>query len=193
MFLRPPSSGPPARAFHPRPGNEAGFSEVVREHQAMVFSIGWHLLGDAAAAEELAQDVFLRLFEHWDAIASREHVKHWLRRVMTQRAIDYSRRAKLRPRFGLEAAPEPWIPAAEQDPLASQKLAALITRLPERARRIVVLRYQEDMEPAEIAELLGLSTGAVKSNLHRSLQWLRLRMERRGAGRGRAERKGVTT
>ena len=99
---------------------------------------------------------------------------------MTQRAIDYSRRARLRPRFGLEGIPEPAGPAYECDPLMSGYVESLIARLPERARQIVVLRYQEDLEPAEIAKILGLSVGAVKSNLHRSLAWMRGRMERMG-------------
>ena len=98
---------------------------------------------------------------------------------MTQRAIDYSRRARLRPRFGLEGVPEPTGPARECDPLMSGYVESLIARLHrKRARQIVVLRYQEELEPAEIAKLLGLSVGAVKSNLHRSLAWMRGRMER---------------
>ncbi len=146
----------------------------------MVYSIGLHLLRDVAVAEELAQDVLLKLYENWGSFESRTHVANWLRRAVTQRSIDYARRAKLRPRFGLESAPEPSGPAHETDPFLNGHLEALIGRLPERARQIVVLRYQEDLEPAEIAELLGLSVGAVKSNLHRSLGWLRGRMERMG-------------
>jgi RNA polymerase sigma-70 factor (ECF subfamily) len=159
---------------------EADFNELVREHQAMVYSIGLHLLRDAALAEELAQDVFLKLFENWRVFESRAHVKNWLRRVVVQRSIDCARRGKLRPRSGLESAPEPAAPAYEIDILASGHVEQLVTRLPERARQMVVLRYQEDLEPVEIAELLGLSVGAVKSTLHRSLVWLRTRMERMG-------------
>jgi RNA polymerase sigma-70 factor (ECF subfamily) len=169
MFFRQPQSG-----------LDASFGEIVREHQAMVYSIGWHLLGDKAVAEELAQDVFLKLFENWDSLESRAHVTNWLRRAMTQRAIDYSRRAKFRPRFGLDGVQEPAGPAYEADPLMNGHLESLIARLPERARQIVVLRYQEDLEPTEIAKTLGLSVGAVKSNLHRSLAWMRGRMERMG-------------
>jgi len=100
MFFRRAEDGRSGRL------GEGGFAEIVREHQAMVFSIGWHLTGDRAIAEELAQDVFLKLYENRESIVSREHVKHWLRRVATQRAIDYSRRVKLRPRFGLEGIRE---------------------------------------------------------------------------------------
>src|SRR5262249_460849 len=100
-----------------------------------------------------------------------------------QRCIDYSRRARLRPKLGLEDAPEPVSPTAESDPLLRDRLEELIARLPERARAIVVLRYQEDLEPADIAETLGVAIGSVKSNLHRSLVWLRARLERPGGAR----------
>lgn len=65
----------------------ASFSEIVREHQAMVYSIAWHILRDKAVSEELAQDVFLKLIENWSSLQSRAHVTNWLRRAMTRRAI----------------------------------------------------------------------------------------------------------
>src|SRR5260370_37399411 len=163
-----------------QPAIDFTFAEIVREYQAMVFSIGWHLLRDRSVAEELAQDVFLKLYQCWGSIESRAHAANWLRRAMTQRAIDQSRRARLRPRIGLDDVPEPSRPAQEPDLLMNERLDTLIARLPERARAIVVLRFQEDMEPAEIAETLGVSVGAVESNLHRSLAWMRGRMESMG-------------
>src|SRR5258708_5972668 len=101
------------------------FAEIVREYQAMVYSIGWHLLRDRPVAEELAQDVFLKLYQYWGSIESRAHAANWLRRAMTQRAIDQSRRARLRPRRSLEDAPEPAGPAYETDPLLSERLESL--------------------------------------------------------------------
>lgn len=154
------------------------FATIVREHQAMVYSIGWHFLRDRAVAEELAQDVFLQLHKNMGSIESAAHVTNWLRRVMTQRCIDYSRRARLRPRVGLEDAPEPSVTAVERDPMLSTILDRQIARLPERSRMIVVLRFQEEMEPAEIAETMGIPVGTVKSNLHRTLALLRGRMEK---------------
>src|SRR5690349_14698914 len=156
----------------------ANFSQAIYQHQAMVYSIGWHFLRNRTIAEELAQDVFLKLHENWSSMESPSHIANWLRRAMTQRCIDYSRRARLRPKFGLEDAPEPATQPAQSDPLLRNRLEELIASLPERSRAIVVLRYQEELEPAEIAETLGLSIGAVKSSLHRSLVWLRGRLEK---------------
>jgi RNA polymerase sigma-70 factor, ECF subfamily len=154
------------------------FATIVREHQAMVYSIGWHFLRDRAVAEELAQDVFLQLYKNLASIESAAHVTNWLRRVMTQRCIDYSRRLRLVRRVSLEDAPEPSVAAMERDPLLSEMLDRQIARLPERSRLIVILRFQEEMEPAEIAQVMGLPVGTVKSNLHRALVLLRGRMER---------------
>jgi RNA polymerase sigma-70 factor (ECF subfamily) len=169
MFLvqqQPARSAPPA------------FATIVREYQAMVYSIGWHFLRDRAVAEELAQDVFLQLHRNLDSIESPAHMTNWLRRVMTQRCIDQSRRAKIRPRVGLDDAPEPSVAAVERDPMLSGILDRQIARLPERSRMIVVLRFQEEMEPAEIAETMGIPVGTVKSNLHRALALMRGRMEK---------------
>jgi RNA polymerase sigma-70 factor (ECF subfamily) len=154
------------------------FATIVREHQGMVYSIGWHFLRDRPVAEELAQDVFLQLHKNLGSIESPAHLTNWLRRVMTQRCIDHARRARLRPRVGLEDGPEPSVAAVERDPILSSMLDRQIARLPERSRMIVILRFQEEMEPAEIAETLGIPVGTVKSNLHRALALLRGRMEK---------------
>lgn len=173
MFLVSPSQ---QRRPH---SNLPDFAGIVAEHQAMVFSIGWHFLRNRAVAEEVAQDVFLQLHRSLDSIESPAHLTNWLRRVATQRCIDAVRRARLRPQVALEHTPELAARTASgvQDPMAASRLDRLIAALPERARMIVILRYQEEMEPAEIAETLGIPVGTVKSNLHRSIALLRGRME----------------
>lgn len=169
-------------------GDEADFAGIVRAHQGMVFSIAYHFLRDRSLAEDLAQDVFLHLHKNLKAIQSASHLVYWLRKVTGHRCIDQARRQKLRPRISLteylERAPEPSARFAEGDPLLAGVLRRLIARLPERSRMIVILRFQEEMEPAEIAGMLDIPLGTVKSNLHRSLALLRGKLER--------ERKGTT-
>src|SRR6266567_4430403 len=160
---------------------------MVREHQSMVFSMARHFLRDRWLAEELSQEVFLHLHKNLRAIQSPSHLVFWLRKVTSHRCIDQARRLKLRPRVSLteylERAPEPASREPEPDPLLAGVLRRLIARLPERSRMIVILRYQEDLEPAEIAGMLDIPLGTVKSNLHRSLALLRGKLER--------ERKGI--
>jgi RNA polymerase sigma-70 factor (ECF subfamily) len=144
----------------------------------MVYSLARHCLQDEATAEEVAQEVFLELHRRIGEIESPVHLTRWLRRVAMNRCVDQSRRRRYRPRAGLESAPEPAVPASPADPLLNARLERLVAELPERARAIVILRFQEDLDPAEIAATLGIPVGTVKSNLHRSLAVLRARMER---------------
>ncbi|MBM3734424.1 MAG: sigma-70 family RNA polymerase sigma factor [Acidobacteria bacterium] len=162
----------------------AGFGDVVRSHQDMVYSIAWHYFRDRHQSEEIAQEVFLELHRNLASIESDSHMAHWLRRVTAQRCIDQTRRLRLRPRSGLESAPEPSSPASHADPLLSSLLARLVDALPDRARMAVILRYQEDMDLGEIASAMNIPAGSVKSTLHRALALLRGKLERTTAGKG---------
>ena len=66
-------------------GDSLAFAELVQEHQAMVFSIAYHFLRDAALAEDLAQEVFLELYQGLAGIQSGAHLLYWLRRVTANR------------------------------------------------------------------------------------------------------------
>ena len=149
------------------------FEELVREHQAMVFSIALRFLRDRTVAEELAQDIFLRLYRELPRLESPDHVKFWLRKVVVNRAMDYVRSARRRREVALEEVPEPTFAAGGRDPLLEASVRKLVACLPKKARMAIVLRYQEEMEPHEIAELLGLPLATVKSRLRRSLVLLR--------------------
>ena len=158
------------------------FGELVRAHQSMVFSLVYHFLHDRDLAEELAQEVFLSLHQNLGRIQSAEHAGFWLRKVAVQRAIDETRRRKRRPQVALELVKEPSVSAAPGDPLLSDVLRRLIATLAEAPRAVVILRYQEDLDPAEIADILEMPLGTVKSHLQRSLALLREKLERRGLG-----------
>ena len=87
-------------------GDPVAFEEIVRQHQAMVFSIAYHFLGDAPDAEEVAQDVFLKLHRNLPAIKSAAHLTAWLRKVTTHRSIDQARRRGPSPPLSLDDVPE---------------------------------------------------------------------------------------
>jgi RNA polymerase sigma-70 factor (ECF subfamily) len=153
------------------------FADIVRRYQSMVFSIAQHFLADRSAAEELAQDVFLKLHATVPSLKSEEHLKFWLRKVTAHRCIDHQRRRKL-PQVSLDEAPEPASPAQSSDPLVARKLQQFVASLPEKPRLIVILRYQEDMLPEDIAQVLSMPLATVKSNLQRSLALLRDKVTR---------------
>jgi len=160
-------------------GDSEAFADIVRQYQGMVFSIAWHFLHDRELAEDLGQDVFLELYQSIASVKSAAHLTYWLRRVTVNRCIDYGRRRKHRPEIALEDVPEPIARNSTGDPLVGQRLRALLAALPEKQRMIVILRYQEEMGPAEIAEVLEIPVNTVKSTLHRSLAELQSKLARR--------------
>lgn len=159
-------------------GDHAAFAQIVREHQSMVFGLAMNILRDRALAEELAQEVFLDLYQNLASIKSSEHLKYWLRRVASNRCIDHTRRAKRRPLVGLDDVPEPASKEVVSDPILADTLQRYVATLPEAARMVVVLRYQEDLAPSEIAEALDMPVNTVKSHLQRSLSMLREKLAR---------------
>jgi RNA polymerase sigma-70 factor, ECF subfamily len=154
------------------------FSRIVADNQSLVFSLALRFLRDREGAEELAQDVFLQLYQKLGQIENPSHATWWLRRAICHRCIDESRKRKLRPRIGLESVPEPSAEGRHPDPMLNSRLRALVEKLPESARAVVLLRYQEDLDPGEIAETLDMPVSTVKSHLHRSLAVLRSKLER---------------
>lgn len=155
------------------------FTRLVRQHQSMVFSIAYACLRNRPMAEDIAQDVFLALYRKLPALESDGHVVNWLRRVTAHRMIDEVRERKRKPQAALDDVREPAVAARADDPLMSEALQQLVATLPERARLIVILRFQEEMELSEIAETLDMPVGTVKSRLQRSLALLRDKMTRR--------------
>jgi RNA polymerase sigma-70 factor (ECF subfamily) len=154
----------------------SAFEAAVREHQAMVFSVAYHFLQDRAVAEEVAQEVFLELYRHWDEMESREHRVHWLRKVASRRCIDQSRRRKFRNHLSLDEAPEPVTFMPATDPLMKRYIEQLLGKLAETPRLVMILRYQEGLEPAEISDVLDMPVATVKSHLQRSLALLRRKL-----------------
>ena len=159
-----------------RGGDPAAFGDIVRRYQGMVFSLALHYLRDRAAAEDLAQDVFLELFRSLGQLVSPAHVKFWLRRVASHRCIDTMRRRSHQAELKVERMPEPAVRPANGDPLLKDRLQRLIAALPPHPRMVMILKYQEDLEPSEIAAVLSMPVNTVKSHLRRSIEYLRAQL-----------------
>ena len=160
-------------------GDQEAFRGLVRRNQRLVYSIAWHFFGDRALAEDLAQEVFLQLYQNLGSIESDSHLVFWLRQVATRKCIDHLRWLDKRRHASLEEIGEQPAAAdgAEPDLLETRRLRRLVASLPEKFRAVVVLRFQEDLSPAEIAQVLGWPLNSVKSRLHRALKMLRERLE----------------
>jgi len=152
------------------------FRDVVERHQSMVYSIALRITTDNGIAEEVAQDVFVALFRAMAGLASEQHIEFWLRRVAVHRSRDAVRRRRLRP----EADAEEWQDERHRpngggpgNAEMELRLEEMLRTLPEAQRIAVVLRYQEDLTPDEIAALLEQPVATVKSHLQRGLALLR--------------------
>jgi RNA polymerase sigma-70 factor, ECF subfamily len=164
-----------------RTGDRAAFATIVRTQQSSVFSLALRMLKQRQAAEDLAQDVFLQLYRKLESIESSQHLGFWLRRVTANLAIDRLRQA---PRLGLissDDAPEVAAEVHESDHWLSQELSRLIDSLTPPARAVLLLRYQEDMDPTDIANALDMPINTVKSHLKRALDALRTQVVSGGA------------
>lgn len=159
-----------------RRGDHEAFAEVVERHEAMVYSLALRFFNDRSKAEEIAQDVFLQLYRSLGDIESESHLTFWLRQVTTRRCIDQMRRSRVRP-VSLEDAGELRSESRKSDPLLDRRLVAWIAELPEMQRLVLTLRYQEDLDPAEICRIVDLPVNTVKSHLHRAVVALRRKVE----------------
>ena len=154
------------------------FEQLVDEHQSMVFSLALRMTGDRGLAEEIAQDVFMELDRYITKIESAQHAIYWLRRVTMSRSTDALRRRRARGMDFWVEMDENHIAQVEDriSPLGS-RLESLLATLPEAQRAALILRYQEDLAPEEIAATLGAPLATVKSQLQRGLKLLRAKAE----------------
>ena len=152
---------------------DGDFESVVREHESMLYRIAFNFFLNASVSEDVVQEVFLKCFENLKNIESPAHLKAWLRRAASHRCIDLLRSGKAHPEVQLEELPDVQGTFSQSDPFLSECLRRLVASLPEKQRMIVVLRYGEDMDLVEVAELLDMPAATVRSYLKRALAMLR--------------------
>jgi RNA polymerase sigma-70 factor (ECF subfamily) len=161
------------------------FQQVLREHRDRIYSHALYSLRDADDAADVAQEVFVRLWQQWDGIDP-DRVGAWLNRVVHNLCIDQARRRRAqRVHFGTpdpEAAGRLVAPRdGRHDPERSLQLdqrqaallAAMETLAPE-TRSVMVMHYFQGLKLHEIAEQLGKTVSALKVQLHRARRSLRL-------------------
>jgi RNA polymerase sigma-70 factor (ECF subfamily) len=157
-----------------KPDWQPDFEQLVDEHQSMVFSLALRMTGDRGLAEEIAQDVFLELDRHLGRIESAEHACFWLRRVTMSRSADALRRRRAqRMDLWVEIEEGHGVEAGDCASPLGARIEQLLATLPEAQRAALVLRYQEEMTPEEIAAVQGAPLATVKSHLQRGLKLLR--------------------
>ena len=152
-------------------GDARALEQLFRLHWPKAYRAALVVVGDAAAAEDIAQESFLAAVRALDRFDRRRPFGPWLHRIVVNRAIDWSRARALRRELAPESAAEPTAPDRDDSPHAHELAAGLAALGPEQ-RAVIVLRYLLDYTPGEIAELLDLPRGTVNSRLRRGLDSL---------------------
>ena len=159
-------------------GDEPAYRLLTRRHLPAMLGLARRILGNAADAEDVAQEAMLRVWTHaprWQPLAA---FRTWLTRVVVNLCLDRKRKARW---VGLDAAGEIVDPAPDAGEKAEHDererlLAAAVAELPARQRTAIVLTYSEGMSNAQVAEVLDTSVAAVETLLVRGKQNLRARL-----------------
>lgn len=153
--------------------SDAFLTAAMERHGDAVYRLALCRLGSRADAEDVYQEVFLRLLRDTTGLHDEEHLKAWLLRVTVNCCNDLRRSAWFRRTAPLEAAPDAAAPAQEEDDALWQAVRAL----PDDLRVVVWLHYVEGYATDEIAPLVGCRPATVRTRLHRARKKLRLELE----------------
>jgi len=170
-----------------RAGDEGAYEQLVRAHGGRMLAVARRLLGDGEDAHDAVQEAFGSAFRSIGSFAGTARLSTWLHRIVVNAALMKlrTRRRKpeqpiddLLPRFepdGHRRDPgAPWQPAERLERRELRKrVRDAIELLPETYRNVLLLRDIEELETTEVAELLGVGAGVVKTRLHRARQALR--------------------
>jgi RNA polymerase sigma-70 factor (ECF subfamily) len=150
-------------------GSVADLERLFRAHWPRAYRAAHLVTGDAAAAEDIAQEAFLAALRNLDRFDRRRPFGPWLHRIVVNRAIDWSRARALRS----EVEADDSLAADDADaPAELPQLVRALAALPPDQRAVIVLRHLLEYTPGEIAELLDLPRGTVNSRLRRGLDAL---------------------
>ena len=153
----------------PTPRQDAEYTAFVRSASGSLTRTAWLLTGDADLAADLVQEALVKTYLAWRRVRQGEALPY-ARRVMVNLNIDRWRRRPATPSDDLDG---PVASGAEQAVDDRDEVARMLATLAPQQRRVIVLRYYNDLSEADVAEHLGISVGAVKSAASRGLATLR--------------------
>jgi RNA polymerase sigma-70 factor (ECF subfamily) len=167
-----------------RRGDLRAWETIVRTHQGIAFRTAYVLAGNAADAEEAAQDGFVKAYRALGRFRRGAPLRPWLLRIVANEARNRRRSAARRERLSLRAAaearPGDAVPSPEAALLSresQEQLVAAVERLSEDHREAIACRYFLELSEDETAAALGVRRGTIKSRLSRALERLREELE----------------
>jgi RNA polymerase sigma-70 factor (sigma-E family) len=163
-----------------RPGrpefDDPGFRNYVTARSRSLLRTAYLLTGNRADAEDLVQAALAKTYLAWDRIEDRNAVDGYVRRAMVNTHISWWRRRRLE-EYPTDQIPDQAVADHSGTSDLADTLRRAVDRLPQRMRAAVMLRYFEDMTEAEVADVLGVSLGTVKSTVSRAVAKLRIDAE----------------
>jgi RNA polymerase sigma-70 factor, ECF subfamily len=164
-------------------GDSSAFQALVERHRSMVYRVAYQFAGNHHDAEDIAQEVFIKVYRSLDRFRQDAQLTSWMYRIVMNACIDHRRRQRLAVAapFG-EEAEQTMLNTPEERPdpekrayagELGQVLESEIGRLPNGQRVVFVMRHHQGMKLCEIAEALGLAEGTVKRQLHAAVHRLR--------------------
>jgi RNA polymerase sigma-70 factor (sigma-E family) len=165
-------AGAVPRQFAAVGSGQADFREYVNSRGRALLRAAYLLTGNLADAEDLVQSALAKTYQAWDRIQDRAAIDGYVRRAMVNTQISWWRRRKV-DEFPTDEIPDQPVADTASSSELHDTLQRAIDRLPQRMRAAVVLRFFEDMTEAEVADVLGVSQGTVKSTVSRAVAKLR--------------------
>jgi RNA polymerase sigma-70 factor (sigma-E family) len=162
----------------PRDQGNPDFPDYVTERRRSLLRTAYLLTGNRADAEDLVQAALAKTYLAWDRIEDRRALDGYVRRAMVNTHISWWRRRRLE-EYPTDEIPDQVVADHSGTSDLQDTLRRAVDRLPQRMRAAVVLRYFEDMTEAEVADVLGVSLGTVKSTVSRAVAKLRIDAELR--------------
>jgi len=159
-----------------RSGSSAAFDELFRRHHRAVHAVAYHLLADGDAADDVVQEVFIRVHRSLPSFRGDCAVKAWVMRIAVNSCISHQRKAKYRRAEPIEAGDRP-VPD-DRPTLAQDAAAEALAGLKPVERALVVLRDVQGHTYEEIAQILCCSPNSVGVRLHRARTKLRSQFAR---------------
>lgn len=149
------------------------FEEYAGAAWPSLYRSAYLLAGNHPDAEDLAQQTLLKAYRSWPRVRAADAPYAYLRTILTNTFLSQRRPKGRRLELLSDEPPEPALPSRDRGPEDRMLLWPHVRSLPPRQRAVIVLRYYEDLTEREIADVLGCSTGTVKSTAHRGLKALR--------------------
>jgi RNA polymerase sigma-70 factor (ECF subfamily) len=162
-------------------GDLGGFEMLVKKYQNMVVNVVYSLTANRHDAEDIAQDVFMKVYHNISSFRAEAKFSSWLYRIAVNTSYDYLRRNKLKP-VSIDEFENFDIADTRQngDLLAQELVQQALTKIPYEYRSALVLKEIEGLSYQEIAEALKISIGTVESRIFRGRQMLKDILSKKG-------------